>query len=84
MENIRVFGNKPKKSESILKGKYIIRYSVGNECWEILREVSRQNLVYETIIPNAGYHEKFAFELLSLLNSQGSEHSEFGGETSSE
>lgn len=61
-----------------MEGKYILRQNRFDESYEILKEKIGQNLVYETVIPDAGQNKSFAFGLLSLLNSQGSEVGQSG------
>lgn len=56
-----------------LVGKYILNLDERSGHWQILREKKTANLVYEVVIPDAGYNKSFAFALLSTLNSQGSE-----------
>jgi len=58
-----------------LEGKYILHQYDGY-CFSILRENPEQNLVYETVIPDAGRSRIFALGLVELLNSQGSEFGE--------
>jgi hypothetical protein len=61
-----------------LVGKYILNLDERSGHWQVLREKKTANLVYDVVIPDAGYNRVFAFALLSLLNSQGSEAGNVG------
>lgn len=62
-----------KETADDLMGKYILNLDERSGHYQILREKKNQNLVYEIVIPDAGYRSHFAYGLLSMLNSQGSE-----------
>jgi len=64
-----------------MDGTYIAFYNQEDDRWQILREVKGENKVYEVVIRDAGYKREFALELVSLLNSQGSQVGESVGST---
>ena len=59
-----------------MDGEYILHgpekgYVVGN--YEILKKRYNSDVIYETVIPDAGNDREFALGLVDLLNSQGSQ-----------
>lgn len=64
-----------------MDGTYIAFYNQEDDRWQILREVKGENKVYEVVIRDAGYKREFALELVSLLNSKGSQVGESVGST---
>ncbi len=67
----------PEQTDDLI-GKYILNFDEYSGHWQVLREKKTTNLVYEVVIPDAGYNKAFSYALLSLLNSQGSEAGNVG------
>lgn len=53
-------------------GKYVALANY-NGHYQILKERSKENKVYDVVIPDAGYRRDLVLNIVDLLNSQGSE-----------
>ena len=59
-----------------MDGEYIINDNIDSQGIgeiSILRKRYNHDVIYETVIPNAGKNREFALGLVDLLNSQGSQ-----------